>query len=66
VVEAVWPAVRADFDIQVLYQRLAARKATSSAKIAVARRLLTIIYRVLKEKRAFIDYKREARRLPSA
>jgi transposase len=66
VVEAVWPAVRSDFDMRVLYQKLAARKPTNSAKIAVARRLLTIIYRVLKEKRAFIDYKREAHRLPSA
>jgi transposase len=66
VVEAVWPAVRSDFDMRVLYQRLAARKPTNSAKIAVARRLLTIVYRVLREKRAFIDYKREAHRLPSA
>lgn len=65
-VETVWPAARADFDMRVLYQKLAARKPTDSAKTAVARRLLTIIYRVLKEKKAFIDYKREAHRLPSA
>lgn len=66
VIEAVWSAVRSDFDLKVLYQRLAARKPTNSAKVAVPRRLLTIIYHVLKEKRAFIDYKREAHPLPSA
>jgi len=58
-VEAVWPAVRSDFDIRLYYQRRAKRKGANSAKVATARRLLTIIYRVLKEKRAYIPYKRE-------
>ncbi|MFH1945556.1 MAG: IS110 family transposase [Acidobacteriota bacterium] len=57
-VEAVWPAIRADFDLRVFYQRLAKRKAPNSAKIATARRLLTIVYRVLKEKRPYVPYKR--------
>ena len=57
-VEAVWPAIRADFDIRVFYQRLAKRKGPNSAKIATARRLLTIVYRVLKEKRSYVLYKR--------
>jgi transposase len=58
-VEAVWPAVRSDFDIRQYYQRRKMRKGANSAKVATARRLLTIIYRVLKEKRAYIPYKRE-------
>ena len=58
-VEAVWPAVRSDFDIRLYYQRRKKRKGANSAKVAAARRLLTIIYRVLKEKRAYIPYKRE-------
>jgi transposase len=56
-VEAVWPAVRSDFDIRLYYQRRKKRKGANSAKVATARRLLTIIYRVLKEKRAYIPYK---------
>jgi len=58
-VEAVWPAVRSDFDIRLYYQRRKKRKGANSAKVAKARRLLTIIYRVLNEKRAYIPYKRE-------
>jgi transposase len=58
-VEAVWPAVKSDFDIRVYYQRMKKRKGANSAKVATARRLLTIIYRVMKEKRAYIPYKRE-------
>jgi transposase len=58
-VEAVWPAVRSDFDIRLYYQRRKKRIGANSAKVAAARRLLTIIYRVLKEKRAYIPYKRE-------
>lgn len=57
-VEAVWPAVKADFDISLYYQRIAKRKGVNPAKVAAARRLLTIIYRVLKEKRVYIPYKR--------
>lgn len=57
-VEAVWPAVKADFDISLYYQRISKRKGVNPAKVAAARRLLTIIYRVLKEKRVYIPYKR--------
>ena len=57
-VEAVWPAVKADFDISLYHQRIAKRKGSNPAKVAAARRLLTIIYRVLKEKRVYIPYKR--------
>ena len=54
VVEAVYPAIRRDLALLALYKRLARRKGANVAKIAVARRLLTIIYRVLSEKRDYI------------
>ena len=54
-VEAVQPATRRDLGLKVLYNRLAKRKGPNVAKIVVARRLLTIIYRVLKEKREYIE-----------
>ena len=54
VVEAVYPAIRRDLVLLALYKRLARRKGANVAKIAVARRLLTIIYRVLSERRDYI------------
>ena len=58
VVEAVWPGIRADFDLRCHYERLKRRKGANSAKVATARRLLTIICRMLKENRSYIPYKR--------
>lgn len=55
VLEAVYPATKKDLGLRVLYSRLAKRKGPNAAKIAVARRLLTIIYRVLIEKRDYIS-----------
>ena len=52
--EAVTGARKKDLELRVLYTRLARRKGPNVAKIAVARRLLTIIYRVLTEKRDYI------------
>jgi hypothetical protein len=43
-VEAAWPAIRADFDLRCFYERLARGKGANKAKVAMARRLLTIIY----------------------
>ena len=57
-VEAVWPGIRADFDLRCYYERLKRKKGANSAKVATARRLLTIIYRMLKEGRSYIPYKR--------
>jgi cobalamin-dependent methionine synthase I len=57
-VEAVWPAIRADFDIRLYNERMKRRKGANSAKVATARRLLTIISRMLKESRPYIPYKR--------
>jgi len=52
-IEAVWPAIRKDWSLQALYERLARRKGANIAKVAVARRLLTIVYRVLAEHRDY-------------
>jgi len=57
-VEAVWPAIRADFDLRCFYERLAHGKGANKAKVATARRLLTIIYKVWKEGRNYIAYPR--------
>jgi len=57
-VEAVYPGIKADFDIKCFYQRLKKRKGSNTAKVAAARRMLTIIYRMLKENRPYIPYKR--------
>jgi len=56
--EAVWPALRADFDLRCYYERMKTKKGSNSAKVATARRLLTIIYRMLKENRSYIPHKR--------
>lgn len=57
-VEAVWPGIRADFDLRCFFERLARGKGANKAKVATARRLLTIIYKVLKERRNYIAYRR--------
>jgi hypothetical protein len=42
-VEADWPAIRAGFDLRCFYERPARNKGANKAKVAAARRLLTII-----------------------
>lgn len=64
-IEAVYPAIRKDHDLLVFYKRIARRKGANIAKVATARRLLTIIYKILKEKRCYIPYKRNENRLPT-
>jgi transposase len=54
ILEAVYPAIKKDPALWALYKRLARRKGANVAKIAVARRLLTIVYRVLSERRNYI------------
>ena len=54
ILEAVYPAIKKDLALWALYKRLARRKGANVAKIAVARRLLTIVYRVLSERRNYI------------
>ena len=57
-VEAVWPAIKSDFDLRLFFNKQAKRKNINAAKVATARRLLTIIYRILKEGRSYVPYKR--------
>jgi len=67
-VEAVWPAVRADWDLRVFYHKRASRKNNNMAKVATARRLLTIIYKLLRERWDYRPYPRAnntSHRLPS-
>ncbi len=52
-VEAVWPAIQKDLALNEYYHRLAERKGPNPAKVATARRLLTIVYRVLAENREY-------------
>jgi transposase len=52
-VEAVWPAIQKDVTLNEYYHRLAQRKGPNPAKVATARRLLTVVYRVLTENREY-------------
>ncbi|HEC03810.1 MAG TPA: IS110 family transposase [Phycisphaerales bacterium] len=52
-VEAVWPAIQKDVGLNTYYHRIARRKGANPAKVATARRLLTIVYKVLKEQREY-------------
>jgi transposase len=61
-VEAIWPAVRSDPELGAYYQKVKARKGANPAKIATARRLATVIYRVLSQDRS---YRVNGSRLPS-
>jgi transposase len=51
-IEAAAPAVASDPELKELYQRLRA-KGSNRAKVAVARRLLTIAFQMLREERAY-------------
>lgn len=65
-VEAVWPAVRKDEELRKFYEEIKRRKGANLAKVAVAKRLLTIVYRVLSQNRDYEErpYNRSSR-LPS-
>ncbi len=52
-VEAVWPAIRRDAQLRIFFERLREKKGSNCAKVATAKRLLTIVYRILKEKRSY-------------
>jgi transposase len=53
-VEAVYPAIKKDLGLAFFYQRLVRRKGPNVAKVATARRLLTIIYRMLTQRRPYL------------
>ncbi len=66
-IEAVSPAIRSDADLFAYYERLRTRKGSNAAKVATARRLLTITYRVLSQQRLYQRNKRMCRnRVPAA
>jgi transposase len=52
-VEAVRPAIVADSELRRYYDRVRVRLGPNPAKIATARRLLAIVYQVLRDGRAF-------------
>lgn len=60
-VEAVWPAVRKDGNLRRYYERIKEQKGANPAKIATARRIATIVYRVLSQRR---EYRIFGSRLP--
>jgi transposase len=51
--EAVQKSVRWDPDFRNYYQRIKVKKGTNAAKVATARRLLTIVYRILNQGRLY-------------
>jgi transposase len=52
-IEAVWPAIKKDIDLEEVYQSLKMRKGANQAKVAIARRLSVIVYRVLSQQRPY-------------
>jgi transposase len=52
-IEAAQTAVRSDSEFHAYYQRIRVRKGTNAAKVATARRLLTIVYRLLRQGRFY-------------
>jgi transposase len=53
-IEAIWPAINKDNYLRTYYERIKRIKGSNQAKVATARRLSTIIYRVLSEDRDYI------------
>ena len=58
-IQAVSPAVRSNVQLSTYYERIKRRKGTKAARVATARRLLTIAYHCLKDNRMFIPWKSE-------
>ena len=62
IVEAVIPAISSNGELRSYYERIRYKKGPKAAKLATARRLLAIVYRVLREKDLFKLYKTELKR----
>ena len=60
-VEAVQPTIRADAELYAYHQRVRFRKDANAAKAATARRLPTIVYRVLSQQRFYQRRAKEMR-----
>lgn len=52
-IEAIWPAVQAEPGLAAYHNRVKARAGPNPAKIATARRLAIIAYRVLSQRRRY-------------
>jgi len=52
-IEAAQTAVRSNPEFHAYYQRLRMKKGSNAAKVATARRLLTIVYRLLLQERPY-------------
>jgi transposase len=52
-IEAAQTTVRSDSEFRAYYQSIRVRKGTNAAKVANARRLLTIVYRLLRQGRFY-------------
>ena len=56
-IEAVWPAIRKDLSLREYYESIKIRKGANQAKVATARRISAIAYRILSQKRPYrVDY----------
>jgi transposase len=62
-IEAVIPAIRCDEELKEEYERIKAKKGYNKAKVAIARKLLTMAYHVLKEKRNYYKKNKLVREL---
>jgi transposase len=60
-IEAVVPAINSNGGLRGYYEKIKSRKGSKVAKVATARRLLCIVYRVLKERDSFKAHKKEIR-----
>jgi transposase len=58
-VEAVIPAISANGELRRYYERIRYKKGQKAAKLAMARRILSIVFRVLKEKGPFKLHKHD-------
>jgi transposase len=56
-VEAVVPAISSSAELRGYYEKIKIRKGSKVEKVATARRLLCIVYRVLNERDGFKEYK---------
>jgi transposase len=64
-VEAVWPAIRSNAQLRSSYERMKRRKGTRIAAVATARRMATIVFKVMKDRREFICYKGRPKKIVS-
>jgi len=62
VIEAVVPAINSNRESKSYNEKIKSRKGSNVAKVSTARRLLCIVYRVLKGKDSFKVYRKDLRK----